>query len=172
MVEVELKSIKDAMSFIQMLEEKAPYPEELLQQDLELSEKGNYDVKASVRSRGALNFQVPDLTRPLGLMKVEAGLAVVEGFGRAKIQFKKSFSETPGLVETKFGFFELKVPWVVLEWRSIRLGWWTINIPVPKVTTMTIRLPSLCFLMNVEKDYFEVFNVLGRTYISYLAIGR
>jgi len=172
MAEIEFESIKEALSFIKMLEKEAPYPEELLAKDLELSESGNYEVQAKVRSRGALNFEVPDLTRLFGKMKVEAGLAVVDGFGRAKISFKKSFSETPGLVEAKFGFLELKVPWIVVEWRSFRIAWWTVRIPIPRVTTMTIRLPTLCFLMDVDKNGFEVFNVMGRTHIMYLAIGR
>jgi len=172
MPEIEFRSISELMNFVAKLEEEEPYTEEELTRDIELSEGENYEVQARVRSRGALNFEVPDLTRLLGRMKVEAGVAVVEGFGRAKISFKKSFSDTPGFIETKFGFFELRVPWVVVEWRVFRIWWWQVRIPVPRVTTMRIRLPTMCFLMNVDKNGFEVFNVLGRTYISYMAIGR
>ena len=172
MVEVELKDIKSLMDFAVKLEQEEPYTEEQLSRDIELSETGNYEVQARVRSRGALNFTFPDLTQPLSTGKIEAGVAIVEGFGKARINFKKSFSGTPGLIETKFGFFELRVPWVVISWRWFRIGWWWVRIPVPRVTRMTIRLPTLCFLMKVDKNGFEVFNVMGRTYVAYLAIGR
>jgi len=171
-VEVEVRDIDELFSVASKLEKEEPETEEQLSRDLKLSEEGNYEIQARVRSRGALNFTFPDLSQPLAQGKVEVGVAVVEGFGRAKISFKKSFSKTPGLVESKFGFFELRVPWVTIEWRTFTIGWWSIKIPVPRVTTMTIRLPTLCFLMDVDKEGFEVLNVIGRTYIAYLAVGR
>lgn len=169
---IELRSIKEAIDFAVKLEEEEPYTEEDLKKDIEQAESGNYNIQARVRSKGSLTFRVPDTTRPLGVMKVEAGTATVEGFGRTKIKFKETFSDTPGLIETKFGFFELRVPWVVVEWRYFRIAWWRLRLPVPRLTTMTIRLPVMCFLMNIDKEGFEVFNVAGRTNIVYLAIGR
>jgi len=172
MVEVEVRDIDELFSISSKLEKEEPLTEEQLSRDFELSEQGNYEIQARVRSRGALNFTFPDLTQPLAQGKIEAGVAIVEGFGRAKINFKKSFSKTPGLVESKFGFFELRVPWVAVEWRVFRIWWWRVRIPIPRIRMMTIRLPTLCFLMGVDKKGFEVFNVLGRTYIAYMAIGR
>ena len=156
-----------------ILRSREKYSEDKLKRDIELSESGNYNVEAAVNKKGDLCFVVPDIsTIPPGLMKVDGGVAVVDGFGTAKIKFSNPFSETPALVKAVFGFFELKVPWVTLQWRQFNIGWWSINIPVPKLNFMTIRLPTMCFLMNVEKDGFEVFNVLGRSYITYLAVGR
>ena len=156
-----------------ILNSREPYPEDKLKRDLELSEKGDYEVNAILGKKGALNFDVPDLsTIPPGIMRVEAGVAVVEGFGTVHIKFERPFAKTPGLVKTVFGFFEVKIPVPSIQWRQFTIGWWSINIPVPKLSFVTIRLPTMCFLMNVEKDGFNVFNVLGRSYITYLAIGR
>jgi len=162
---------KDLDSLFNFLKRQEKYSEEKLKRDLELAQGDNYHVECSVRSRGALRFSVPDLRELFGSVDIEAGVAVVEGFGRAKIKFKESFSKTPGLVETKFGFWELKVPWVVIEWRTFGIWWVRLRLPVPRLTWMKIRLPTLCFLMNVSKDGFEVFNVVGRTHIAYMAIG-
>jgi len=172
MVKIEAKDIDELFKISARLEREEPLTEEQLSRDIELSEEGNYKVLSEVKSRGALNFIFPDFSQPFAIAKAEAGVAIVEGFGSARIDFKKSFSKTPGLVESKFGFFELRVPWVAIEWRSFNIAWWTIRIPVPKITTMTVRLPTMCFLMNVDKNGFEVFNVVGRTHIVYLAIGR
>ena len=149
-----------------------PYSESQLKRDLKLSEENKYSISATVKKKGSIDFDVPDLSTPLGIMRVEAGAAIIDGFGTAKIKFNRTFNRIPSVVKTAFGFFELKVPWVVLQWKQINVAWWTVNIPIPKLTFMTIRIPSMCFLMNVNKDGFEVFNVLGRTYITYLAIGR
>ena len=172
-IEKDFPSIGQMFNFIEKLEKEEPYTKEQLQKDLELAQQGDrYDVKARIRGRGTLTFEVPDLNRVFGKMKVECGIAIVEGFGRAKINFKQSFSETPGLVESKFGFVVLRVPWVVIEWRYYRLGWWRIRLPVPRLAWMHIRLPTMCFVMGLDKKGFEVFNVFGRTYIAYMAIGK
>lgn len=170
---MKFKKISEFFNFLKNLEQREPITEEQLARDIELSEKADYTVQSTVRGKGAINATVPDLsTFPPSTVLVEAGLATVEGFGSAKISFERSFSDTPVLLAVPFGFFELRVPWVTVEWRSYRIGWLTISLPVPRVTTMTIRLPSMCFMMNVSKDGFEVFNVIGRTTISYLAFGR
>ena len=166
------RSIEQALKFTKDLEKSSPYTKEKLERDLELSKERNYNIQSEVKSKGALTFLVPDLSVLFGTMMVEAGISTVEGFGRTKIPFESSFSETPGLVYASFGFVELTVPWVAIEWRSFSVGWWSIRLPVPKLEEMTIRLPTLCFLMNVDKDGFEVFNVAGRTNLAYLAIGR
>jgi hypothetical protein len=105
-------------------------------------------------------------------LKLKQEFAVVEGFGRAKISFDEGFSEIPTVIAVPFGFFELKVPWITIEWRRYTIGWWTVSLPVPQLTEMTIRLPTLCFLMNVDEEGFEVFNVMGRTTVGYIAFGR
>jgi len=167
------RRISEFFNFLKNLEQREPITEEQLARDIELSEKADYTVMSSVRGKGAINATVPDLsTIPPSTALVEAGVATVEGFGRAKIGFERSFSDTPVLLAVPFGFFEIRVPWVALEWRYFRIAWWTVRIPIPRITTMTIRLPSLCFMMNVGKDGFEVFNVIGRTTISYFAFGR
>ena len=167
------RRISEFFNFLKNLEQKEPITEEQLARDIELSEKADYTVMSNVRGKGVINATVLDLsTIPPSMALVEAGTATVEGFGRAKISFEKSFSDTPVLLTVPFGFFELRVPWVTIDWRRFSIGWWEIRLPVPRLTTMTIRLPSMCFMMNVEKDGFEVFNVIGRTTISYFAFGR
>jgi len=162
------RRIEELLVFVQSL----PISREQLERDLELSEKGDYTIASEVKGKAGFRVVVPDLTTPLGTVAIEAGVATVEGFGTAKISFESKFSDTPVLLVVPFGFFELKVPWVSIEQRQYTIGWWTITIPVPRITEMTIRLPSLCFMMNVDKDGFEVFNVIGRTTICYIAIGK
>jgi len=160
-------------NFLRELEQKEPITEEQLERDIELSERRDYTVASTVRGKGAVSATLPDLsTIPPSSVLTEAGVATVEGFGRAKINFERAFSDTPTLLAVPFGFFELEVPWVTIEWKKFSIGWWSVSIPIPRITTMTIRLPSMCFMMNVEKDGFEVFNVMGRTTISYFAFGR
>ena len=167
------RRISEFFKFLSELEQREPITEEQLKRDLELSEKADYTVLSDVKSKGTINATLPDLsTIPPRFAYVEAGVSTVEGFGKAKISFERSFGDTPILLTVPFGFFELKVPWVAIEWRRFSIGWWSIRIPVPRITTMTIRLPSLCFMMNVDKDGFEVFNVVGRTTISYFAFGK
>lgn len=166
------KKISEFFNYLQKLNESQPVTEEQILRDIELSERGDYTALAEVKGKGSIRAQLPDLSAPLSLAYVEAGVATVEGFGSAKISFEQSFSDTPTLLAVPFGFFELKIPWVEIEWRSFTIAWWEIRLPVPRLTTLTIRLPSLCFMMNVSKDGFEVFNVIGRTTISYFAFGR
>jgi hypothetical protein len=150
-----------------------PPSSEQLARDMELSESRDYTVRADLKGKGYLTAMLPDLSRvPPGTLYVEAGVATVEGFGTAKISFDTSFSDTPNVIAVPFGFIELTVPWVTVEWRSFSIGWWTVQLPVPVVRNMTIRLPTMCFMMNVDKSGFEVFNVAGRTTISYIAVGR
>lgn len=170
---VKFRRIKDFLNFVRGLEQREPITPERLAKDVELSEAGNYTVQSEIRGKGSISATLPDLsTIPPGMILAEAGMATVEGFGRAKISFERTFSDVPTVIAVPFGFFELKVPWVTIEWREYRIGWWTVRLPVPEVTTMTIRLPTMCFLMDVKEDGFEVFNVLGRTTICYFAFGR
>ena len=167
------RSIRAFMNFLKELEKAEPVSQEQLERDMDLSELGDYTVQANMRGKGAIAAMLPDLaTIPPGTLYVEAGVATVEGFGTARIDFERSFSDTPVLVAIPFGFFELRVPWVTIEWREFSIGWWTVRLPVPKATTQTIRLPTMCFTMNVSENGFEVFNVAGRTTICYIAIGR
>jgi len=170
---MKFRRISEFFNFLKNLEQREPITEEQLARDIELSEIGDYTVMSSVRGKGSITATVPDIsTIPPSTAQIEAGAATVEGFGKAKIKFERSFNDTPTLLTVPFGFFELKVPWVTIEWKKFSIGWWSISLPVPSLTTMTIRLPSMCFMMNVEKDGFEVFNVIGRTTISYFAFGR
>lgn len=166
------RKISEFLEFVKMLDQREPISEEKLAKDLELSEAGDYTVASTVRGQGAIRARMPDLTTLFGMVDAEAGMAVVEGFGTAKIGFKESFSDTPTLIAVPFGFFELQVPWITVEWRQFTIAWFSVRLPIPQLTTMTIRLPSLCFMMNVSKDGFEVFNVIGRTTISYFAFGK
>jgi len=169
---MKFRSMSDFLSFVKNLEQAEPITEEQIARDIQLSEAKDYRAMSTVRGKSAVRATVPDLSSPLSSAVIEAGAATVEGFGTAKISFENSFSDTPTLLAVPFGFFELTVPWVTIEWRSFTIGWWSIRLPVPQLTTMTIRLPSPCFLINVSKDGFEVFNVIGRTTICYLAFGR
>jgi len=167
------RKISEFMDFIRRLGEAEPVTSEKLARDMELSESRDYTALSTVRGKGAVAAMLPDLsTIPPGLALAEAGMATVEDFGTAKINFERSFSDTPTVIAVPFGFFELKVPWVTVEWREFSIGWWSIRLPVPSVTTQTIRLPTMCFMMNVDKDGFEVFNVVGRTTICYFAFGK
>ena len=167
------RKISEFVDFIRRLEQVEPITPEKLARDMELSESRDYTVLSTVRGKGAIAASLPDLsTIPPGLALAEAGMATVEGFGTAKITFERAFSDTPVLIAVPFGFFELKVPWVTIEWREFSIGWWSIRLPVPRVTTQTIRLPTMCFLMNVDREGFEVFNVAGRTTICYFAFGK
>jgi len=165
-------SVGELFDYLSKLEREEPVTSESINRDLELSELKDYSVASTVKQKGCLRAQLPDLTTLLGFVNVEAGVAVVEGFGRAKISFDEEFGETPSIVAVPFGFFELSVPWVTVEWRRYTIGWWSVSLPVPQITTMTVRLPTMCFMMNVDSKGFEVFNVMGRTTVSYLAIGR
>jgi len=168
---VKSKSIGELFEYIKRSELSEPVTSESLNRDLELSERRDYGVRSEVKSKGCLRAVLPDLTQPLSSVAVEAGAAVVEGFGRAKIRFDESFSDTPTVIAVPFGFIEITVPWVAIEWREFSVLWTTVSIPVPRVTTMTIRLPTMCFLMSVDKEGFEVFNVMGRTTVAYIAFG-
>jgi hypothetical protein len=148
------------------------YSEEKIARDFDLLQKGDYTVTATTKDRSSIVFKVPDLTQPFALSLIEIGLAAVEGFGTAKINFDASFSDTPIVVMTPFGFSEIKVPWVAVSWRDVSVLWYTISIPIPELREMTIQLPKLCFLIGVETDGFTVLNVLGSTTIGYIAIGR
>jgi len=167
------RRISEFFQFLKNLEQREPITPEQLARDVELSEAKDYTVLSTVRGKGAISATLPNLSYiPPGTILAEAGMATVEGFGRAKISFERTFSDAPTVIAVPFGFFELTVPWVTVEWREFRIGWWSISLPVPRVTTMTIRLPTMCFMMNVDKEGFEVFNVLGRTTICYFAFGR
>lgn len=167
------KKISEFFRFLENLQKAEPLTEEQLMKDIELSEAGDYSVLSTVKGKGALNITIPDMsTIPPSMAYVEAGVATVEGFGTAKIPFERSFSDKPTLLTVPFGFILITVPWVAIEWRYFTIGWWQIRLPVPRLTEMTIRLPAMCFMMSVNEDGFEVFNVAGRTTISYLAIGR
>jgi len=171
MVEKEFKNIRGVLDYAAALE-REPETEEALSRDFELSEQKNYEVMATVKSKGAVRFKAPDLSQPMAFVNIEVGAATAEGFGRGKITFKQSFDDVPGFGYSVFGFYELEVPWVAINWRVFRIGWWRIRIPIPRITKMTVRLPVMCFLMNVKEDGFEVLNVIGRSTIAYTAIGR
>jgi len=165
--------IEDLFNFLRSLNTVEQIEAEKIAKDLQLSESNSYDTIASIRAKGSLNATLPDFsTIPPSTVLTEAGVGVVEGFGRVKISFNRKFNDTPSVLLVPFGFFELKVPWVTVEWRSFTIGWWSVRLPVPAVNTMTIRIPSMCFMMDVDKDGFEVFNVFGRTTVSYIAFGR
>ena len=167
------RKISDFMNFVKNLEQREPITPEQLARDVELSEAKDYTVLSTVRGKGAISATLPDLSYiPPGTILAEAGMATVEGFGKAKITFERTFSDTPTVIAVPFGFFELTVPWVTVEWRRYEIGWWSISLPVPRVTTQTIRLPTMCFMMDVKGDGFEVFNVAGRTTVCYFAFGR
>jgi hypothetical protein len=152
--------------------EEEKYSEEKIARDFELLQKGDYTVTATTKDRSSIVFKVPDLTRPFAMSIIEIGLATVEGFGIAKIDFDASFSDRPIVAMNSFGFSEIRVPWVAISWSDISILGYTITIPIPEFTEMTIYLPKLCFLINVDTDGFTVLNVLGRTTIGYIAIGR
>jgi len=167
------RRISEFIDYIRRLEKSEPITQDKLLRDVSLSELRDYTVSSTVRGKGAVVATLPDLsTIPPGLALAEAGIATVEGFGTARIVFERSFNDTPVLIAVPFGFFELKVPWVTVEWREFSIGWWSVRLPVPRVTTMTIRLPTMCFMMNVDRNGFQVFNVAGRTTICYFAFGR
>lgn len=151
-------------------EKKEPLNPENLLKDVKLAKEGDYSVESTLTSQGALDFQLPDITQPFRFAYVEAGVAVIEGFGTITVPFKKSFNSTPALLKANFGFVEIRVPWVNINWRTYTLGWYSFNIPIPSVTWMTVRIPTMLFLMNVNSSGFQILNVLGRTYVSYLAI--
>jgi hypothetical protein len=165
-------SVRELFNYLAKLEREEPVTPEMLERDIRLSEARDYSVMCTVKQKGCLSARLPDLSQPLATVKTEAGAAVVEGFGRAKISFDEEFEETPTVIAVPFGFFELKVPWITIEWRRYSIGWWTVSLPIPRVTEMTIRLPTMCFLMNVDEKGFEVFNVMGRTTVGYIAFGR
>ena len=167
------RKISDFMNFVKNLEQREPITPEQLARDMELSEAKDYTVLSTIRGKGAISATLPDLsTIPPGMALAEAGMATVEGFGKAKITFERTFSDTPTVIAVPFGFFEITVPWVTVEWRRYEIGWWSISLPVPRVEHQTIRLPTMCFMMDVKEDGFEVFNVAGRTTVCYFAFGR
>jgi hypothetical protein len=152
--------------------EEEKYSEEKIARDFDLLQKGDYTVTATTKDRSSIVFKVPDLTQPFAMSLIEIGLATVEGFGTSKIDFDASFIDKPIVVMNSFGFSEIKVPWVAISWRVISIWGYTISIPIPELTEMTIHLPRLCFLINVDTDGFTVLNILGSTTIGYIAIGR
>jgi len=105
-----------------------------------------FDITPMSSSKHSVHF--PIRVPPFGKKYMEIGFVTLDGPGRYRIYFDSSFSGTPVLLKTKFGWTEIKLWWIKL------------------------RIPNLCFLYSVNNRYFEVFNFWGKVYISYIAIER
>ena len=144
---------------------------EEIKNDIKLSQEGKYNTKSEVTDQSVLDFKLPNILHPFSFMNVETGVAVVSGFGTVTVPFKKSFQSTPSLLNANFGFISIRIPWVNFSWDKYTIGWVHISIPIPHFESLTIHLPSMAFMMNVNNSGFQILNIIGKTYISYLAIG-
>lgn len=91
------------------------------------------------------------ITIPCGLVplaacgRMEIG-AVSTTSGSYRIRFRTRFSDTPALVVTGVGVWELNIAWT------------------------TIRLPVPIIVYRVTREYFDYWLPAGEAYFSYIAV--
>jgi len=95
--------IEDVFNFLRSLNTVEQIDAEKIAKDLQLSESNSYDTIASIRAKGSLNATLPDFsTIPPSTVLTEAGVGVVEGFGRVKISFNRKFNDIPSVLFAPF----------------------------------------------------------------------
>ena len=169
------KRIEYVKNQMVQLESQEPLSEEKLNSDILLSESEEFvQANSTVRSNKSSRVKIPDLNNILGFgtIDIESGAAIIEGYGFSKIKFSSSFNSTPNVLSAKFGFLSIRIPTVSISMRSYTILGYSIEIPIPALDSFNVRLPSMCFVMDASSSGIQVFNVAGRVFFTYIAIGK
>jgi hypothetical protein len=67
-------SVGELFDYLARLEREEPVTPEMLERDIKLSEARDYNVMCTVKQKGCLSAQLPDLSQPFATVKTEAGV--------------------------------------------------------------------------------------------------
>jgi len=125
---------------------------------------------AASEKKAVFRVRIPPIG-PILFARLEAGMYSLPGMGLHKIPFETGFSDTPHLLKTHFGYYELSIPIPSVSITYRHIDWVDIPIPVISITKLTIKLPLPCFLLDVKPSDFTVLTGPGTTHLTYFAIG-